>query len=165
MLLTVKGVLQKDHDTKTTNFYPLPYHRFLAILFSELCADRATFDKFSYQILQDYCNVYHALQPNIVPGFAYSWLELISSRSFLPKLLANPNPDTKGTSPPGNPDTNLPSAPPHPLVPSTSPVPSTFPVPVRYNICTRSNKIVHVWAYLENLKPHLRVGVVPAAAH
>jgi len=39
-------------------------------------------------MLQRFADVYHrVLQPNLVPGFAFAWLELVSHRSFMPRLL------------------------------------------------------------------------------
>jgi hypothetical protein len=33
--------------------------------------------------------IFHALRPSRAPGFAYAWLELISHRMFMSKLLLN----------------------------------------------------------------------------
>jgi CCR4-NOT transcription complex subunit 1 len=38
-------------------------------------------------ILTSYCQVYLALQPSVLPGFAFSWLQLIAHRAFMPNLL------------------------------------------------------------------------------
>ena len=45
VLITVKAVLQKDHDTKKTQFLVLPYHRFFAILFQEVTAEPMPYEK------------------------------------------------------------------------------------------------------------------------
>jgi CCR4-NOT transcription complex subunit 1 len=38
-------------------------------------------------LLGAYSQVYLALQPSVVPGFAFAWLQLISHRCFMPQLL------------------------------------------------------------------------------
>lgn len=38
-------------------------------------------------MLAAFASAFHALQPAACPGFAFSWLELVSHRSFMPKLL------------------------------------------------------------------------------
>ncbi|CAK9170361.1 unnamed protein product [Ilex paraguariensis] len=45
------------------------------------------FDGASFQVLTSLANAFHALQPLKVPGFSFAWLELVSRRSFMPKLL------------------------------------------------------------------------------
>ena len=39
------------------------------------------------QVLAAFASAFHALQPAACPGFAFSWLELVSHRAFMPKLL------------------------------------------------------------------------------
>ena len=44
--------------------------------------------RFGYvQVLAAFASAFHALQPAACPGFAFSWLELVSHRAFMPKLL------------------------------------------------------------------------------
>ena len=38
-------------------------------------------------IINFFSQVYHIIRPSRAPGFAYSWLELISHRVFIAKLL------------------------------------------------------------------------------
>lgn len=48
VLITVKGVLQKDHDRRQdqkSQFLVLPYHRFFAILFQEVTAEQMPYEK------------------------------------------------------------------------------------------------------------------------
>jgi len=47
-------------------------------------------------ILGVFGTAFHVMQPLVVPGFAFAWLELISHRSFLPNLLLMD--DDKGSS-------------------------------------------------------------------
>lgn len=39
------------------------------------------------QILTAFCHTLHILRPAKAPGFAYAWLELVSHRVFLGRLL------------------------------------------------------------------------------
>ena len=45
----------------------------------------------NYQVLTAFSNTLHTLQPQRLPGFAFAWLELVSHRMFMPKLLLAPN--------------------------------------------------------------------------
>lgn len=52
---------------------------------------------YSSQVLTAFCHAYHILRPSLAPGFCYSWLELISHRIFLQRILAT-TPQAKGWS-------------------------------------------------------------------
>lgn len=41
----------------------------------------------SHQILTAFCHTLHILRPSLSPGFSYAWLELVSHRVFLGRLL------------------------------------------------------------------------------
>jgi len=41
----------------------------------------------NFQLLSAFCNTFHTCNPMRVPNFAFAWLELISNRMFMPKLL------------------------------------------------------------------------------
>lgn len=42
------------------------------------------------QILMSYADLLIQLNPNVYPGFAFSWLELVSHKLFLPHFLRLP---------------------------------------------------------------------------
>ena len=44
-----------------------------------------------FQVLTAYCNMLHILRPEKAPGFAYAWLEIVSHRFFMDKILNNYN--------------------------------------------------------------------------
>lgn len=44
-------------------------------------------DPLSFPILSTFSSAFLQLRPERVPGFAFSWLSLVSHRSFMPKLL------------------------------------------------------------------------------
>lgn len=88
-LHAVNMVLLRDHDERGPAFNSRPYFRFYLGLLAELSpaddqvgAQFNTLCAFSLALTQ--------LQPMRAPAFAFAWLELVSSRYFLPKLLMVP---------------------------------------------------------------------------
>lgn len=45
---------------------------------------------FNAAVLSVFANLFHAIRPEKLPSFAFSWLDLISHRMFMPKLLSLP---------------------------------------------------------------------------
>lgn len=84
----VAGVLLQDHEGHQLEFQQLPYHRLFIMLFLELNSPEPILEAISYQVLMAFCHTLHILRPAKSPGFAYAWLELVSHRSFLGRLLA-----------------------------------------------------------------------------
>ncbi|KAL2514000.1 transcription regulator [Forsythia ovata] len=86
LAVTVKFI-QKDAEEKRTSFNPRPYFRLFINWLLDLCSLDPVFDGANFQVLTVLANAFHALQPLKVPGFSFAWLELVSHRSFMPKLL------------------------------------------------------------------------------
>lgn len=84
----VAGVLLQDHESRGLEFQQLPYHRIFMMLFLELSAPEPVLEAIGFHVLMAFCNTLHVLQPCKAPAFAYSWLELISHRVFLGRVLA-----------------------------------------------------------------------------
>lgn len=84
----VAGVLLQDHDARQTEFQQLPYHRIFIMLFIELNAADQMLESINFQVLTAFCHTYHAVRPAKAPGFAYAWLELISHRVFIGRMLS-----------------------------------------------------------------------------
>ncbi|BFZ13285.1 hypothetical protein BsWGS_16323 [Bradybaena similaris] len=82
------GVLLQDHEVRYTEFQQLPYHRIFIMLFIELNAPEQILEAINFQVLTAFCHVFHILRPAKAPGFAFAWLELISHRVFIGRLLA-----------------------------------------------------------------------------
>ncbi|XP_077972852.1 CCR4-NOT transcription complex subunit 1-like [Styela clava] len=91
----VVGVLQQDHDQRQTEFHQMPYHRIFIMLFYELNAPEHVLESINFQTLTAFTNTYHILRPTKVPGFSFAWLELISYRSFISRMLLQ-TPQQKG---------------------------------------------------------------------
>ena len=84
----VAGVLLIDHEVRQTNFQQVPYHRIFIMLFLELNSPDAILENINFQVLTAYCNMLHILRPAKAPGFAFAWLEVVSHRVFLGRILA-----------------------------------------------------------------------------
>ncbi|XP_052210992.1 uncharacterized protein LOC127813907 isoform X2 [Diospyros lotus] len=86
LAVTVRFI-QKDQEERKASFNPRPYFRLFINWLLDLCSTDPVFDGGNFQILTALANAFHALQPLKVPGFSFAWLELVSHRSFMPKLL------------------------------------------------------------------------------
>ncbi|KAE9600761.1 putative CCR4-Not complex component, Not1, CCR4-NOT transcription complex subunit 1, HEAT [Lupinus albus] len=86
LAVTVRFIL-KDVEEKKTSFNPRPYFRLFINWLLDLGSLEPVTDGANLQILTAFANAFHALQPLKVPGFSFAWLELISHRSFMPKML------------------------------------------------------------------------------
>jgi len=85
----VAGVLLIDHDVRATDFQQVPYHRIFIMLFLELNAPDQILETINFQVLTAYCNMLNILRPaKVAPGFAYAWLEIVSHRVFIGRILS-----------------------------------------------------------------------------
>uniref|UniRef100_A0A7R9VR39 CCR4-Not complex component Not1 C-terminal domain-containing protein n=1 Tax=Chlamydomonas euryale TaxID=1486919 RepID=A0A7R9VR39_9CHLO len=81
------GVVKREADELGTAFNARPFLRLLAGLLSELA--RVELPKpVDSRCLHAVGVALHRLQPVSVPAFAFAWLELISHRSFVPRVLS-----------------------------------------------------------------------------
>ena len=87
ILSVIVLVLVNTHEKYQKEFNQTPFFR----LFSSLLEDLHRYEKYlepvNHQIFSAMSNTFHTLQPLHLPGFTFSWLELISHRLFMPKLL------------------------------------------------------------------------------
>ncbi|KAK9824056.1 hypothetical protein WJX72_007392 [[Myrmecia] bisecta] len=84
------GVLQREAELKAGDFNSRPFYRICLGFISELAPSDPN-DAPGFAMLSALAVTFAGLQPLRVPGFAFSWLELISHRNFMPKLLLAPN--------------------------------------------------------------------------
>jgi CCR4-NOT transcription complex subunit 1 len=92
ILNAIARTLLEDHEAKRlsgTVFDQRPYFRLLSNLYQDLgVADsKAEPNQVMVPLLATFCQVYFILQPSALPGFSFSWLQLISHRCFMPHLL------------------------------------------------------------------------------
>ncbi|KAI7863369.1 CCR4-Not complex component, Not1-domain-containing protein [Spinellus fusiger] len=83
-------VLAQHHEIKTTQFNQKPFLRILASLLAEL--GKLKIKSIESSIVLAFSDTLHTLQPLYFPGFAFSWLHLLSHRAFLPQLLVPHHP-------------------------------------------------------------------------
>ncbi|EEF50313.1 ccr4-not transcription complex, putative [Ricinus communis] len=86
LAVTVRFI-QKDSEEKKLSFNPRPYFRLFVNWLLDLVSPDPIIDGTNLQILTAFANAFHNLQPLKVPAFSFAWLELVSHRSFMPKLL------------------------------------------------------------------------------
>lgn len=89
---TVRTLMSNYERCKNGGIVPLhwdqrPWFRLLLNLICDLNAPSPILDPISFGILSVFGSAFHVLQPLVVPGFAFAWLELISHRMFLSNIL------------------------------------------------------------------------------
>mmetsp|Transcript_7711 Transcript_7711/g.8173 ORF Transcript_7711/g.8173 Transcript_7711/m.8173 type:complete len:1785 (-) Transcript_7711:638-5992(-) len=95
ILNAIARVLVDDERKKRSNsavFDQRPYYRLFSNLMQSLGPldpklEAQETDPTLLMVLSAYTQIFLALQPTFVPGFAFSWLQLISHRCFMPHLL------------------------------------------------------------------------------
>ncbi|XP_062201118.1 uncharacterized protein LOC133903692 isoform X2 [Phragmites australis] len=80
-------IVQKDAEEKKASFNPRLYFRLFINWLSELTTSDLHHDSANFQVLTTFANAFHVLQPLRVPAWSFAWLELVSHRYFMPKLL------------------------------------------------------------------------------
>lgn len=80
-------VLQRDAEENRASFNPRPYFRLFICWILDLLAPDTILEGSNLQVLIAFANAFHVLQPLKVPAFSFAWLELVSHRSFMPKML------------------------------------------------------------------------------
>jgi len=86
-LVAIVRTAMRDTDERGPLFNPKPYFRLLSGLLNEMRSPDSVLDSSHPQVLAAFASALLALQPNRVPGFAFAWLELVSHRCFMPRLL------------------------------------------------------------------------------
>ena len=91
----IGGCILYEHEKRTTQFEPMPFHRLLNTLLLEAILPENNLEAIMPNILQAFVNVYHIIRPSKAPGFVYAWMELLANRNFLSKMLVvnKPSPD------------------------------------------------------------------------
>ncbi|KAH9483822.1 CCR4-NOT transcription complex subunit 1 [Psilocybe cubensis] len=84
-------VLASAHEDQGPNFQQKPFFRFFSSLVNDLHSIESHLGPVYFQLLIAISDTYSSLQPTYFPGFAFSWMCLISHRLFMPKLLLSAN--------------------------------------------------------------------------
>ncbi|KAJ7684728.1 Not1-domain-containing protein [Mycena polygramma] len=84
-------VLANMHEEQGPAFQQKPFFRFFSSLINDLHTIEAHLGPVYFQLLIAISDTLSSLQPTYFPGFAFSWMCLISHRLFMPKLLLSEN--------------------------------------------------------------------------
>ncbi|KDQ60584.1 hypothetical protein JAAARDRAFT_31550 [Jaapia argillacea MUCL 33604] len=84
-------VLANMHEEQGPAFEQKPFFRFFSSLINDLHTIEAQLGTAYFQLLVAIGDTLSSLQPTYFPGFAFSWVSLISHRLFMPKLLLYDN--------------------------------------------------------------------------
>jgi len=78
---------QQSNTAQTSSWDQRPWFRLLLNLVCELNLPNPALDPIKGGIVSVFGSAFHVVQPLVVPGFSFAWLELISHRMFLSNLL------------------------------------------------------------------------------
>ncbi|KAI9023310.1 CCR4-Not complex component, Not1-domain-containing protein [Hyaloraphidium curvatum] len=81
-------VLVHVHEQRRTQFNQKPFFRLFSSLLYDLNTFQDSLQPIYFQILSALSNTFHTLQPIFLPAFTFSWLQLVSHRHFMAKLLS-----------------------------------------------------------------------------
>ncbi|KAJ7445783.1 Not1-domain-containing protein [Mycena galericulata] len=84
-------VLANMHEEQGPAFQQKPFFRFFSSLINDLHTIETHLGPVYFQLLVAISDTLSSLQPTYFPGFAFSWMCLISHRLFMPKLLLSEN--------------------------------------------------------------------------
>ncbi|KAG6854973.1 hypothetical protein C0991_009796 [Blastosporella zonata] len=84
-------VLANLHEEQGPGFQQKPFFRFFSSLLNDLHGIETHLGPVYFQLLIAISDTFSSLQPTYFPGFAFSWVCLISHRLFMPKLLMSEN--------------------------------------------------------------------------
>lgn len=83
----ITSTLLRHADERPGSFNPRPYLRMFSGLLIELNAPDVNIDLSRPEVLALLSNAFLTVQPRRVPPMAVAWLELVSDRCFMPRLL------------------------------------------------------------------------------
>ncbi|ORZ05070.1 CCR4-Not complex component, Not1-domain-containing protein [Absidia repens] len=91
VLSVVVLVMAQHHEQRRQQFDQRPFLRLFTSLLTDLHAAEQQLQGVYIPMLITLANTLHTLQPTYFPGFAFAWLQLVSHRLFMPKLLLAEN--------------------------------------------------------------------------
>ena len=84
----IVGITLRDQERKQDAFHPLPYHRLLIVLWTEIVVnDSNVAEPWMPFIIAAFSNALHYLRPTKCPSFVFAWLDIVAHRYFLGKVL------------------------------------------------------------------------------
>lgn len=91
VLSIIAIIISQVHDQRQQQFDQRPFLRIFTSLLCELHTSEQQLQTVYMSLLTSMSNTFSALQPSQFPGFTFAWLQLISHRLFMPKLLLAEN--------------------------------------------------------------------------
>ncbi|KAI9280718.1 CCR4-Not complex component, Not1-domain-containing protein [Sporodiniella umbellata] len=91
VLSIIALTISQVHEQRQQQFDQRPFLRLFTSLLCELHTSEQQLQKIYMSLLSAMSNTLSALQPSQFPGFTFAWLQLISHRLFMPKLLLAEN--------------------------------------------------------------------------
>ncbi|KAI8988678.1 CCR4-Not complex component, Not1-domain-containing protein [Pilobolus umbonatus] len=84
-------IISQHHEQRQPQFNQKPFLRLFTSLLTDLHSSEMHIQSIYIPILTALSNTFNTLQPSQFPGFTFAWLQLISHRLFMPKLLLADN--------------------------------------------------------------------------
>ncbi|KAF7728004.1 hypothetical protein EC973_006769 [Apophysomyces ossiformis] len=91
VLSVIVLILAQHHEQRQQQFNQRPFLRLFTSLLSDLHASEQQLQPVYIPILTALSNTFYTLRPSQFPGFTFAWLQLMSHRLFMPKLLLTEN--------------------------------------------------------------------------
>jgi CCR4-NOT transcription complex subunit 1 len=94
LMTAIKNLILKAANTY---FNPRPYFRLFMLILTDITQPSPTYTEpvTVQEMLVPIASTLHLLNPMRVPGFCFAWLDLISHRFFMPKMLRTVNPSSE----------------------------------------------------------------------
>jgi len=91
ILGVISEVMEADYRASDNGlkFNQRPYFRLIAGVLAECHAPDPALEMYHFHILIQFAEMFKTFRPSDYPAFALAWLELVSHRMFMPKLLLN----------------------------------------------------------------------------
>lgn len=80
-------VLSHAHESAADQFNQKPFFRLFSTLLNDFKLYQTQMGSIYIQLLSEVSNTMHAIQPQVLPAFTFSWLQLISHRNFMAPIL------------------------------------------------------------------------------
>lgn len=87
IMSTIVLLIVHSHETKREYFDARPFYRLFSSILIELDSNEKVCEKSESEMLQVIARSLYSLRPSFAPGFVFAWLELVTHRKLMPKLL------------------------------------------------------------------------------
>ncbi|KAI8335037.1 CCR4-Not complex component, Not1-domain-containing protein [Chlamydoabsidia padenii] len=91
VLSVIVLILAQHHEQRRQQFDQRPFLRLFTSLLTDLHAAEQQLQGIYIPVLITLANTLHTLQPSYFPGFTFAWLQIVSHRLLMPKLLLAEN--------------------------------------------------------------------------